>query len=58
MPLSACAPTVDLDQPADPRSLIRDYFVRMKKISSLANLNAPSEDSEQTVQMRRLIWIR
>ena len=40
---------------AHPRSLIRVFVLRVKKL--LAIQNAPDEDSDQTARMRRLIWI-
>ena len=52
-----CAPNKDSDQTAHPRSLIRVFVVRMKKLCILGYPNAPSEDSDQTARMRRLIWI-
>ena len=33
------------------------FVVRMKKLCILAIENAPSQDSDQTVHMYRLIWI-
>ena len=54
-----CTPNENSDQPAHPRSLIRVFFVCLKKnpknLVSLAIQNAPNEDSDQTAQMRRLI---
>ena len=46
------------DQPALPRSLIRVFVVHMKKLCILGYMypNAPSDDSNQTVPMRRMIW--
>ena len=41
-----CAPNEDSDQPAHPCSLIRVFFVRMKKLCILEIQNALSEDSD------------
>ena len=55
--LLTCAPNEDSDKPAHPRSLIIVFVVRVKDFAFLAIPNAPSEDSDQTVWMCRLIWI-
>ena len=49
-----CAPNEDSNQPAHPRSLIRDFVVHMEFAVS-ASQNATSEDSDQNARMRRLI---
>ena len=51
-----CAPSEDSDQ--HPPSLIRIFTVRMKKPMVLGYpLSANSEDSDQTWQMPRMIWV-
>ena len=55
MYLLTCAPNAALNQRAHSSSLIRVFIIRMKKLQSLAIQNAPSEDSDQTAQMRSLI---
>ena len=52
----ACAPSEDSDQPRHPPSLIRDFAVR-RTFGSLATHWAHSEDSDQTIQLGRLIWV-
>ena len=53
----ACAPSEDSDQPGYPPSLIKVFTVCMKKLGSLAIHWVHSEDSYQTGQMTRLIWV-
>ena len=50
-------PNEDPSHPAQPRSLIRVFFVHMKRLHLRLSKKAPSEDSDQTVQMCRLICI-
>ena len=50
------APKEDSNQPVRPYSLIRVLVIR-RIFASLATKNAPSEDSNKTARMRRLIWI-
>ena len=50
-----CAPNEGSNQPAHPRSLIRVFIVRMEKLCILGYPNVPSENSDQTARMRRLI---
>ena len=47
-----CAPSEDSDQPEHPPSLSA-----WRNIGSLASYWAHSKDSDQTRQMRRLIWV-
>ena len=51
------APYVVSNPPGYLRNLIRFFVVRMKEVCILGLLNAASEDSDQTVRKRRLIWI-
>jgi hypothetical protein len=48
---------MDSDQPAHPRSLIRIHAVRLQTLLQVEKLIATSMDPDQTVQMRRLVWI-
>ena len=54
---NGCAPSEDLDQLGDPPSLIRfsTYVQWVAKDPSF--LHADSEDSDQTGQMPRLVWV-
>ena len=52
-----CASSEDSDQPAHPRSLIRVFAARLRRIGSLATHRVPCENSDQTARMRRLIWV-
>ena len=51
-----CAPSEDSDQPGHPPSLII-HCPHEKRLGSLATHWAHSEDSDQTGQMHRLIWV-
>ena len=55
--LLTCAPSEDSNHPAYPRSLIRFFVVRMNKLCILGYRNACCGESDQTVQLRRLILI-
>ena len=55
--LLICATKGDSNQPAHLRSLTRVFIVRMKNLCNLDNGKCASEDSVQTDQMHRLIWI-
>ena len=48
-------PTKAQNQPVHLRGLIRVFVVHMKKLCIIGYQNIPSEDSDKTVQMRRLI---
>ena len=50
-----CAANEDSNQLAHPRSKVRVFVVRIKKILSLDIQNAPCEASDQTARMRSLI---
>ena len=57
MRLLTCAPDKDLNNPVNPRYLIRALVARMKKLCILGYpnwviLNTPSDDSAQTMWMR------
>ena len=54
--LLTCSPNEDLTK-FNLRSLVRVFAVRMKNFASFAIQNAPSENSDQTARMRRLVWI-
>jgi hypothetical protein len=54
---SAFATSMDLDQSAHPRSLIRIHAVRLPTLLQVENLIANSMDPAQTARMRRLVWI-
>ena len=49
------APNEHSNQPAHPHSLIRVFVVLMTNFAYIAAQNAPSEFSDQTARMRRLI---
>ena len=49
-----CAHNEDSNQPPHPRNLIRVFVVHMKR---LCVLKVFTEDFDQTVWKRRLIWI-
>ena len=51
------APKKDSSQPVHPHTLIRVFAVRIKTPCILDYQTAPNEDSDQTAQMRSLIWI-
>ena len=51
----ACAPSEDSDQPAHPRRLIRVFTGESAGSKGSKRPQADTEDSDQTVQMRRLI---
>ena len=53
----ACGPSEDSDQPGHPPNLIRVFSVCMKKTQVLSYPMSPREDSYQTGQMPRPIWI-
>jgi hypothetical protein len=53
----AFATSMDPDQPAHPRSLIRIHAVRLQTLKQVKKLIANSMDPDQTVRMRRLVWI-
>ena len=53
----ACATSEASDQPGHPPSLIRVFAVLMKEAWVLSYHWAHSEDSDQTRQMSRLIWV-
>jgi hypothetical protein len=48
---------MDPDQPAHPRSLIRINAVRLQTLLQVNTLIANIMDPDQTVPMRRLVWI-
>jgi hypothetical protein len=48
---------MDPDQPAQARSLIRIHAVRLPTLLQVEKLIANSMDPDQTVRMRRLVWI-
>ena len=52
-----CAQNKDSNQPAYRQSLIRVFLVRMKTLCIFTIQIMPSEDSDQTARMRRLIRI-
>ena len=56
-----CAPREDSDQPAISHSLIRIYSRRIMESQGCKDFlfffNADNKDPDQTVQMRRLIWV-
>ena len=52
--LLTCAPNEDSNQPAHPRSLIRIFVARVKKLCILIYQNAPFKDSDRTAQIRKL----
>ena len=51
------ATSMDPDQPAHPRSLIRIHAVRLPTLLQVEKLIANSIDPDQTARMRRLVWI-
>ena len=51
------ATSMDPDQPAHPRSLVRIHAIRFKTLWGLTKLLANSMDPDQTARMRRLFWI-
>jgi hypothetical protein len=48
---------MDADQPANPRSLVRTNAVRLQTLYQEEKPIADSMDPNQTVRMRRLVWI-
>ena len=52
-----CAPSEDSVQPGHPPSLIRVLAVLQWVAKDLSFLHADSEDTDQTGQMLRLIWV-
>jgi hypothetical protein len=54
---NALATSMDPDQPALPRSLIRIHAVRLQTQLQVEKLIANSMDPDQTARMRRLVWI-
>jgi hypothetical protein len=54
---NAFATSMDPDQPAHPRSLIRIHAVRLQTLLQVEKLIANSMDPDQTGGMRRLDWI-
>ena len=50
-------PPIKTNQSAHPRSLVSIHLSAWRNVASLAIQNAPSEDSDQTAQMRSLIRI-
>ena len=52
-----CASSKDSNQPAHPCSLIRVFVVRLKKLCIIGYPYVTSDDSDQTVNTSRLIWI-
>ena len=51
------APIEDQNQPTHPRIWTESTLFVRRNFASLAIQNAPNEGSDQTVRMRRLIWI-
>ena len=51
------APSEDSDQPDHPPSWAESLLFAWRKLGSLATQWMHSKDSDQTAQMRRLIWI-
>ena len=49
-----CATDEDSDQPAHPRSLIRAFFVRIRKLLCLNMQTVPCNDSDQTARISDL----
>jgi hypothetical protein len=54
---SAFATSIDPNQPAHPRSLIRIHAVRLQTPIQVRKLLANSIDPDQTARVRRLVWI-
>jgi hypothetical protein len=54
---SGFATSMDQDQPAHQRSLIRTHAVRLLTLLQVEKLTANSMDPDQTARMRRLVWI-
>jgi hypothetical protein len=54
---SAFATSMDPDQPAHPRSLIRIHDVRLPTLLQVEKLIANSMDPDQIAPVRRLVWI-
>jgi hypothetical protein len=54
---NAFATSMDSDQPAHPRSLIRIHTVRLQTLFQVEKLIENSMDPDQTARIRRLIWI-
>jgi hypothetical protein len=54
---SAFATSMDHDQPAHPRSLIRIHAVPLHTLLQVEKLKANSMDPDQTARMRRVVWI-
>ena len=52
-----CASSEDSDQPGRPPSLIRVFVVHLKKVLVLNYPEVHNKDSDQTVQIPRLIWV-
>jgi hypothetical protein len=49
--------SMDPDQPAPTRSLIRIHAVSLPTLLQVEKLIANSMDPDQTARMRRLVWI-
>jgi hypothetical protein len=54
---SAFSTSIDPDQPAHPRSMIRIHAVRLQTLLQVEKLIANSMDPDQIARMRRLVWI-
>jgi hypothetical protein len=54
---SVFATSMDPDQPAHLRSLIRIHAVRLQTLLQVEKVIANSMDPHQTAQTRRLVWI-
>jgi hypothetical protein len=54
---SMFATSMNPDQPAQPRSLIRIHAIRLPTLLQVGKLIANSMDPDQTARRRRLVWI-
>jgi hypothetical protein len=54
---SAFAPSMDQDQPAHPRNLIRIHAARLQTVLQVEKLIVNSIDPDQTAWMHMHVWI-